>query len=64
MNIAQTKLRQLAFLHAKHVDSLGSKIPIDQNKVYEMLNNSYEQGYLSLADINEDIQAYLEMRKQ
>jgi len=62
-DLAQRKLRQLVFLHAQHCYAQGAKIPVDQVKLYQVMNRDYEQGYMTLADIESDIAEYLEMRK-
>lgn len=59
----QRKIRQLAFLHANYCYATGSKIPVNQAKLYEVINRDYQHGYMTLADIESDIKEYLEIRK-
>ena len=61
--LVQRKIRQLAFLHARHVESQYGKIPVDQNKEYQRLYADWQADLITLLDIEEDIAEYLKMRE-
>jgi hypothetical protein len=62
--LVQRKIRQLAFLHAHHVESMYGKIPVDQAREYQRIYADWQVGHITLEEIQVDINEYLEMRKR
>lgn len=61
--IVQRKIRQLVFLHVQYVNSQYGKIPVDQNKEYQRIYADWQAGFVTLAEIQDDINEYLKMRE-
>ena len=62
--LVQRKIRQLVFLHARYVESMYGKIPVDQARECQRIYADWQAGHATLEDIQADINEYLKMRKQ
>lgn len=62
--LVQRKIRQLVFLHTQYVNNQYGKIPVDQNREYERIYADWQAQLITLAEIQEDINEYLELRKE
>lgn len=57
------KLRTVVYLHGIHVKNLTG-LEINQEKEYKRLYAEWQAGFITLADIQEDIDEYLKLRKR
>lgn len=62
--LAQRKIKQLVFLHAYHVFNQYGNIKVNQDAEYNRLYADWQAGSITLQEIEEDINKYLEMRKE
>lgn len=56
-------IRALVYLHSVHVKSVTG-LDVNVLSLQEYLYAEYLAGYVTFEEINEDIQEYLEMRKE
>lgn len=60
--LAQRKIRQLVFLHACHVFNQYGNIKVHQDAEYNRLYADWQASHITLDEIQEDINEYLNMR--
>ena len=60
----QRKIRQLVFLHTQYVNNQYGKIEVDQNREYQRIYSDWQAGHITMNEIQEDINEYLELRKE
>jgi hypothetical protein len=60
--LVQRKIRSLVYLHGVYLKDLTG-LEINQEAEYKRLYTEWQAGYITLADIQDDINEYLKMRE-
>lgn len=60
--LVQHKIRSLVYLHGVYVKNLIG-VEINQEAEYKRLYNEWQAGFITLSDIQDDINEYLKMRE-
>lgn len=60
--LVQRKIRDVVYLHGVHVKNLTG-LEINQEAERKRLYAEWQAGFITLGDINDDINEYLKMRE-